>query len=388
MTNLSSLSKARLVLFLALLATIINVVLQAFGFPISVMMGIAAVTIALNIAGHFFIGITYKNLNQIKDVCYKLANGKLEERLLYPLEKAGYIEEVRLAINHFADMTDAFLREARYSADSACRNHFYRRIMTRGLHGTFAQTAEVINHTTQASGDKNDAINQLVTVIRQIVGDEACSESASNAAANGIESIAAATEENSASINEISRQVQDATNRTADAEQKAVLLEKAAHTLDNTTGQIADIIDMINGIAEQTNLLALNATIEAARAGEAGKGFSVVANEVKKLANETSSATQKIADLMESITHASRSTVEDVDGLKDIIVRINDSSSSIAEAIEEQGYASQEIARSATLINQGLRSISDRVSTITDITRKSDPLPSQAAQSFYQEAVN
>ena len=108
---------------------------------------------------------------------------------------------------------------------------------------------------------------------------------------------------------------------------------------------IGEVVKMISEIAEQTNLLALNATIESARTGKAGKGFAVVAGEVKELASQTANATENINEQIEAVQAMTGKAVTSMDEIGEVITQLDDTSTAIAAAMEEQGATTQEITR-------------------------------------------
>jgi len=129
--------------------------------------------------------------------------------------------------------------------------------------------------------------------------------------------------------------------------------------------KIGEVVALINDIASQTNLLALNATIEAARAGEAGKGFAVVASEVKSLANQTAKATDDIRAQVAAIQAETRSAVDAIQGISKTILEVNEISSSIAAAVEEQTAATQEITRNVHEAASGTQDVSKNISGVS-----------------------
>jgi len=132
-------------------------------------------------------------------------------------------------------------------------------------------------------------------------------------------------------------------------------------SLADSASRISVVVDLIQTIASQTNLLALNATIEAARAGEAGRGFAVVASEVKNLASQTAKATEEIRQQIVSMQEVTTTAVSAIRNISSTIGEINDVTTAIAAAVEEQGAATREIARNIQHAAGGTSEVSSNI---------------------------
>jgi methyl-accepting chemotaxis protein len=141
-------------------------------------------------------------------------------------------------------------------------------------------------------------------------------------------------------------------------------------SLAEAAQRIGEVVSLINDIASQTNLLALNATIEAARAGEAGKGFAVVASEVKSLATQTAKATDDIRAQIVSIQGETHNAVAAIRSISETILAVNEISSSIASAVEEQTAATQEITRNVQQAAGGTRDVSRNITGVSEAVDK------------------
>jgi len=193
-----------------------------------------------------------------------------------------------------------------------------------------------------------------------------------------VNSTAAAIEEMSMTIADVSRQVAGTQTISAQAVTEAVAATEMMHKLATVADEIGSIVGAISEIAEQTNLLALNASIEAARAGDAGRGFSVVAGEVKELANQTSRATGQIREQVEGIQSESHDALAAITKISDTINEINQFTSAVTEAMEQQALAGREISDAAQQADMSMgearTSVGELADSSTTVDKASDEM--------------
>ncbi|MEI1252970.1 methyl-accepting chemotaxis protein [Rhizobium aouanii] len=255
------------------------------------------------------------------------------------------------------------------------------------LREDFNNSVEKLNETMHTVGANARAIGAGANEIR----------SSADQLSQRTEQQSASVEETAAALEEITTTVRDAAKRAEEAsqlvartrlgaEKSGEVVRKAVSAMqqiEKSSGEISNIIGVIDDIAFQTNLLALNAGVEAARAGDAGKGFAVVAQEVRELAQRSAKAAKEIKALIStSGSHVQTGvslvgeTGKALDAIVQEVQEINQHVHAIAEASREQSIGLQEINTAVNTMDQGTQ---QNAAMVEESTAASHNLATEAA---------
>ncbi|AHF06251.1 methyl-accepting chemotaxis protein [Desulfitobacterium metallireducens] len=335
-----------------------------FGLPL------AAGLIALLI-GLWLSRLISKPLKLILQTVEKIADGNLD---VQPLTGQARDEAGRLAtgVNKMLENLQHLVKHIQISAQHVADSSNQLLFVTEQTALTSDQIAASIDHVAAGTAKQSSSLDSTL---------------------NGIEEISSTVKSIATHSSSVTRLVEK-TENTAQGGQKAVVqamtqmsyigqgtksVQAAIQKLSQSSRQISDITEVISGIADQTNLLALNAAIEAARAGENGRGFSVVAAEVRKLAEQTAGATREIVVLIQ----------DNENNLQDAIQSMQNDASLVNEGIEVVNHAGegfdsiteliQNVMSEIQEVTQSIYSISSSSQTVTAAVRDVDEVSRETA---------
>jgi methyl-accepting chemotaxis protein len=220
-----------------------------------------------------------------------------------------------------------------------------------GQLGSVDQAVSQLRNTAGALARRAARISDSASQVDELAG---AATGSANAVAEAVGALAASSREIAAAMVQSS----EATRvMSGEAEQARTLVDE----LSTVAAGMGSVVELISDIASQTALLSLNATIEAARAGEAGRGFAVVANEVKSLAGQTAKATQDIGKRIGGMRAAADRTMWLIRGMAERIGALEQSAGTIAETVQRQGEATEEINRNLHAAADSIGSVATRI---------------------------
>ena len=346
------------------------------------ILGIAGVVISAVFGVYIVRGITGP-VKELEQAARSLAQGSLSD------VRIGYISEDELGMlaqdmRSMVAMWQDVIQDEAYLLTEISNENFNVHSSKRECYvGELNQLLMSIQKINSGLSDTLSQINQSAAEVAS--GSEQVSMGAQTLA-QGTTQQAASAEELSSTIMEISNQVDRNTKNAqqASADSRMVRLKaeessecmgdmlEAMAEINKEANEISKIIRTIEDIAFQTNILALNAAVEAARAGEQGKGFSVVAGEVRSLANKSSAASKSTAALIEN-------SLRTVENGKDIANKTAVSLSEVVNGVGRVTESLNNIAEDSAGQSEAIRQITESIEVISDVVQTNSATAEESA---------
>lgn len=297
-------------------------------------------------------------------------------------DKQGFAEMLSSGINELTDVIESVFNDINLVMEGMAEGDLTRSI-TNDYQGVYAECKNNINGTLTN-------LSNFIIQIRDAADfiDSSSQEMASgnNNLSSRAEQQAASLEETAASMQQLASTVRNNAENTQQANQvvnaASQLAQKggeivnsaiiAMQDINDSSNEIAEIISVIDEIAFQTNLLALNASVEAARAGEQGRGFSVVATEVRNLAQRSAVAAKQSSDLIQN-------SVQKVRAGTAFVNETGNALSEIVTSVAQVGEIVAQIAAASAEQTAGIDQVNQAVTQMDDITQQNAALAEQAA---------
>lgn len=302
-------------------------------------------------------------LAELDAVLARISQGELVERLPHAFSDAR-LESIRVNLNSVQDQTETAFREMIGAMTALSEERRWRRLQQTGLHGTFRNVLERMQTLLDEVNAVQESVAREALLSRVFLRSEKGLSMAIDHVSHSLEQIgghAQQTERLSGEFARSANQMADAAGKMSGAlggaTQAAESGVQALADLSDKANAIALLTGHIDGIAKQTNLLALNAAIEAARAGEAGRGFAVVADEVRKLADQSQHSAEEIAAAIQAIMTSMSLTTEQISGLNAAVLDARYTADTFSQTLGASAASATQVEGLSTQIDSGAQNM-------------------------------
>ncbi|HOV28215.1 MAG TPA: methyl-accepting chemotaxis protein [Pseudobacteroides sp.] len=316
----------------------------------------------------FFVNSISKSINAILRSIRSVASGDLTNKV--HIKRKDEIGDIANNVNTMIDNVGALIKDIKEMSSTVASSSKQMKSSAEEVSKASEQIAVAVSEVAKGATEQavstekgNRQIVEIVEGLGQIAEDMVFSEKLAYQAKETLKTGEMSVKNQEIKVNENT--------------QVALSVSNAISDLSKKSNQIGQILEVIQGIAEQTNLLALNAAIEAARAGEAGRGFSVVADEIRKLAEQSSLSVREINQIINEVKTGIDHTVTQMDRAK---VVVDEQTQSLYDTVNAFGEISkivvniaeniQAVSKAANHLSKNAMQAGDSISYIASISQE------------------